>query len=69
MSYRWHSSISIAICCNRVPDGAFERLEPYAMKVTPTVLRGARVSNGFGLPDISCSVQGLGSWRIGHSLI
>jgi len=40
-------------CCCRVFYWAFERLEPYAVKIARTVLRGAKVSNGFGLPDNS----------------
>ena len=44
--------------CNRVQYWAFERLEPYAGKLARTVLGGAKVSNGFGLPDITlkCAV-------------
>ncbi len=43
--------------CNRVQYWAFERLEPYAGKLARTVLGGAKVSNGLGLPDNLLSCQ------------
>jgi len=36
---------------------AFERLEPYAGKLARTVLGGAEVSNGLGLPDNSNKID------------
>ena len=40
-------------CCNQVHTRAFDRPEPYAGKLARTVLGGAKVSNGLGLPDNS----------------
>ena len=36
---------------NRVPHGAFERLERYELKGSRTVLRGLKRSNALRLPD------------------
>lgn len=49
----------------RLPQGGFERLEPYEGKLSRTVLRGGSDSNVTSLPD-TLQQAARRSWRIGQ---